>query len=327
MSRIDLSMNETPYPPLPSIRRLVEEGAGRLNRYPDHTAGELRDALAARLDVPRAQVAVGPGSAGLGQHLLQALDPQRGEVVYPALSFEAYPLMIANAGARGVPVPLDGVDHDLTAMRAAVTGETRCVLLCSPNNPTGAALPHDAVESFVDTLPPDVVVILDEAYREFVTDPLACDGLALARDRGNVCLLRTFSKAYGLAALRVGYAVAPQPITARAAMIGAVFFPNSLAQAAAVAALADGASAELAGRCADLAQARDRLYDRLTALGLPVATSQANFLWLPLGADAEAVAARCRDAGILVRAYPGQGVRITVGDAEANDRLCAAVAP
>ncbi|MBB4956989.1 histidinol-phosphate aminotransferase [Micromonospora polyrhachis] len=314
-------MNETPYPPLPSVRRLVMGGASRLHRYPDHAAAELLATLAARLGVPAAQLVVGPGSAGLCQHLIQAIAPQGGTVVHAALSFEAYPLIIANAGARPVPVPLADHRHDLTAMADAVTADTRCVLVCNPNNPTGTVLHRAEIERFLDRIPPEVVVIVDEAYREFVTDPDVPDLVAVAGDRGNLCVLRTFSKAYGLAALRVGYAVAPPGIAAAARLRGAVFFPSGPGQAAAVASLDPVAEAELLTRCAELARHRRQLSDQLAALGLPVVPSQANFVWLTLGTDAEAFTAHCRRAGILVRSHPGQGVRITVGDAAANRRL------
>ena len=320
----DLSMNETPYPPLPSLARLVEREASRLNRYPDHTAGALQSALAARLAVPAERIVVGPGSAGLAQHLIQALGPHRDEVVYPSLSFEAYPLMIANAGARPVPVGPDGTGHDLAAMADAVTDRTRCVLICNPNNPTGSALRRAELVRFLDRIPPDVVVIIDEAYREFVTDPEVPDAISVLGDQANVCVLRTFSKAYGLAALRVGYAVTPPRIAAATRMVGAFFFPTGPGQLAAAAALAPSAEADLRVRCADLAGQRSRLHARLTALGLPVPPSQANFLWLPLGQRSASFVRWCRDAGILVRGYPELGVRVTVGTAEENDRLVAA---
>ena len=321
---VDLSMNELPYPPLPSVRRLVEEGAARLNRYPDHSAAAVIAALASRLDVPAERVMVGPGSAALCQHLVQALRPRGGHVMHPALSFEAYPLIIANGGARPVPVPMDGPRPDLDAMAKAVDADTRAVLLCNPNNPTGAALGHDELIRFLDRIPSDVVVIVDEAYREFVTDPVVADGLELHRDGGNVCVLRTFSKAYGLAALRIGYGVAPPDIAAATRMVGMVSFPGSLGQAAAVASLEPAADHELARRCTRLAAARQRLHDELHAAGLPVEPSQANFVWLPVGERAAGFAEHCHGRGVLVRAYPGHGVRVTVGSDEDNALLCAA---
>jgi histidinol-phosphate aminotransferase len=320
----DLSMNETPYPPLPSIRRLVLQGAATMHRYPDHGSSALTAGLARWLSVGPEAILVGPGSAGLCQHLVQALGP-KPDVVHAALSFEAYPLIVRNAGARGVPVPMDGYRHDLPAMAAAVTDQTRCVLLCNPNNPTGAVLHRDEVEAFLDRIPADVPVLIDEAYREFVTDPDVPAGLDLYRARDNVCVLRTFSKAYGLAALRVGYAVVPPRVALPARTAGAMFFPGSLGQAAALASLEPEVTAEVNQRCAALAASRRRLSDALHGLGLPVAPSQANFIWLPLAEQAVPFAARAAGAGILVRAIDGLGVRITVGTDEANDRLCAFV--
>jgi len=316
----DLSMNETPYPPLPSIRRLVQDGSAELNRYPDRQCLALVAALAARLDVPEEAIVVGPGSAGLCQHLIQAFGP-KPEVVHAALTFEGFPLFVRNAGARSVAVPMNGYGQDLPAMAAAVTSQTRCVLLCNPNNPTGALAHRDEIEEFLDRIPGDVPVVIDEAYREFVTDPDAPEGIDIYRAHDNVCVLRTFSKAYGLAALRVGYAVLPPRMTPLARLTGAVFFPGSLAQAAALASLEPGVTAELMARCAALAVSRAQLSGALRDLGLTVAPSEANFLWLPLGGQAAPFAARARESGILVWPVDGAGVRITVGSDEANDRL------
>jgi histidinol-phosphate aminotransferase len=316
----DLSMNETPYPPLPSIRRLVQEGSAEINLYPDRQSLALVAALAGRLGVPEEAIVVGPGSAGLCQHLIQAFGP-RPDVVHAALTFEGFALFVRNAGGRSVAVPMDGYGHDLPAMAAAVTGQTRCVLICNPNNPTGALLHRDEIEAFLDRIPADVPVLIDEAYREFVTDPDAPDGMDLYRSHDNVGVLRTFSKAYGLAGLRVGYAVLPPRMVPLARLIGAVFFPGRLSQAAALASLQPEVTGELMQRCATLAQSRTRLTAELRDLGLPVAPSQANFLWLPLGAQAKPFADQAREAGILVWLVDGQGVRITVGSDEANARL------
>ena len=320
----DLSMNETPYPPLPALRRVVEDGAARLNRYPDRTAGALTGALARWLGVGPEEILVGPGSAGLCQHLVQALG-SKPDVVYPALSFEGYPLIVGNAGANGVPVPMDGYRIDLSAMVAAVTGATRCVLICNPNNPTGSVLHRAELDDFLDRVPAGVPVIIDEAYRDFVTDSDVPDAVDLHRAHPNVCVLRTFSKSYGLAALRVGYAVLPPELAPAARMIGMVFFPGTLGQTAALRALEPDVTAELERRCATLARSRARLIADLRGLGLTVAPSQANFLWLPLGERAAPFAAAAREAGILVMALDGRGVRITIGSDEANDRLLAFV--
>ncbi len=327
MSVYDLSMNESRFGPLPSVRAAVEQGAAQLHRYPSHTAAGLVSALASHLDVPATEVLVGPGSAGLTQNLIASLAPDRPEVVYAALSFEAYPLMVVNTGCRPVPVPMAGYAHDLDAMAAAVTEQTRCVLICNPNNPTGAVLGRAELTAFLDRVPDSVPVIIDEAYREFVTDPDAADGMALRAGRGNVCVLRTFSKAYGLATLRVGYAVVPEAIAQRARMTNMVFYPGGLAQLAAVAALEPEAEKQVLERCAEFAGIRAQFTEDLRAAGLDVPDSQANFVWLPLGAAAEDFAARCQAAGVLVRAHPGLGVRVTVGTDEANQRQLSVVAP
>jgi histidinol-phosphate aminotransferase len=316
----DLSMNETPYPPLPSIRRLVQDGAAELNRYPDRQSLALVAALSARLGVPEEAIVVGPGSAGLCQHLIQSFGP-RPDVVHAALTFEGFALFVRNAGGRSVAVPMNGYGHDLPAMAAAVTDETRCVLLCNPNNPTGALLHRDEIEAFLGRIPADIPVVIDEAYREFVTDPDAPEGIDIYRAHENVCVLRTFSKAYGLAALRVGYAVLPPRMAPLARLIGAVFFPGRLSQAAALASLQPEVTGELMQRCDELAASRARLTAQLRDLGLAVAPSEANFLWLPLGDQAAPFAGRAREAGILVWLVDGEGVRITIGSDAANARL------
>jgi histidinol-phosphate aminotransferase len=316
----DLSMNETPYPPLPALRRVVEDGAALLNRYPDRLAGALTAGLARHLGVAPETVLVGPGSAGLCQHLVQAFGP-KPEVVHAELSFEGYPLIVRNAGATGVPVPMAGYGHDLPAMADAVTDRTRCVLICNPNNPTGSVLRRAELEAFLERVPADVPVIVDEAYRHFVTDPDVPDAVDLHRAHPNVCVLRTFSKAYGLATLRVGYAVVPPGLAMAARMVGVVFFPGGLGQAAALRALEPDVTAELERRCAALVESRAKLTADLRGLGLTVAPSEANFVWLPLGDGTAAFARAAREAGILVAALDGRGVRITVGSDEANARL------
>ncbi len=321
----DMSMNESRFGPLPSVRAAVEQGAAQLHRYPSHMAAELVSALAGHYEVSPAEVLAGPGSAGLIQNLIAALGPERTEVVYPALSFEAYPLMVMNTNCRPVPVPMAGYGLDLDAMAAAVTDNTRCVLICNPNNPTGSILGRDELTAFLDRVPASVPVILDEAYREFVTDPDAADGMRLRAGRDNVCVLRTFSKAYGLATLRVGYAILPEAIAAKVRMTNMVFYPGGLAQLAAVAALEPEADKQMQERCAELAGIRARFIDDLRAAGLDVPDSQGNFVWLPLGADAEDFVARARAAGILLRAHPGLGVRVTVGTDEANQLLLGVV--
>jgi histidinol-phosphate aminotransferase len=224
-----------------------------------------------------------------------------------------------------VRVPLTaGEEHDLDAMAGAVTDRTRLIFVCSPNNPTGVAIPRAALERFLDRVPEDVLVVLDEAYREFVRDELVPDGIALYRERPNVCVLRTFSKAYGLAGLRVGYAVAREPVAAALRKTAVPFGVSQIAQDAAVASL--HSEAALMRRVEALVAERTRVAGALAAQGWTVPDSQANFVWLRLGEATVDFAAACEEAGVTVRPFPGEGVRITVGEREANDMLLAVAA-
>ena len=204
-----LSSNENPYPPLPGVLEATAEAVGRMNRYPDMANAAMTSALGDRLEVEANRLAFGTGSVAVLYHLLQATCEAGDEVVYAWRSFEAYPIAVLITGATPVPVPLGpGAVHDLAAMRAAITPATRAVLLCTPSNPTGPALPHAEVVAFVDGVPEQVMVVLDEAYVEFVTGEDRLRGLEVLAGRPNVVVLRTFSKAYGLAGFRVGYCVA-----------------------------------------------------------------------------------------------------------------------
>ena len=209
-----------------------------MNRYPDMAVGALSQALAKRLDVPVEHLATGTGSVGVLGQLIQATCDPGDEVVYAWRSFEAYPIVVAIAGATSVQVPLDAdARHDLDAMPAAITERTRLVLVCTPNNPTGPVVHQDELDAFLDRVPRDVLVVIDEAYLEFVTDPEAPDALATYRQRPNVAVLRTFSKAYGLAGLRVGYAVAHEPVAQALRKTAVPFGVSDIAQQAAIASL------------------------------------------------------------------------------------------
>ncbi|ARQ69707.1 histidinol-phosphate transaminase [Streptomyces marincola] len=317
-----LSSNENPYPPLPGVLEEAVAAAGSLNRYPDMAASALLDGLAAHFGVPAAHLAVGTGSVGVAQQLLQATAGPGDEVMYAWRSFEAYPIITRISGAVPVEVPLTADEgHDLPAMADAITPRTRLIFLCNPNNPTGTALGRAALEAFLDRVPPDVLVVLDEAYREFVRDPEVPDGLDVYRDRPNVCVLRTFSKAYGLAGLRVGFAVAHEPVAAALRKTAVPFGVSQIAQDAALASLR--AEPELLKRVDALVGERTRVADGLAAQGWRVPVSQANFVWLRLGERTAAFAAACEEAGVMVRPFAGEGVRITVGEPEANDILLA----
>lgn len=315
-----ISSNENPYPPLPGVLKVVADAALVMNCYPDMAVTELTLALAERLDVPPEHIATGTGSVGvLGQLIAATCDPG-DEVIYAWRSFEAYPIIVAIAGAVSVQVPLDAdARHDLAAMAAAITPRTRLILVCTPNNPTGPAVHQDELEEFLDTVPGDVLVVIDEAYVEFVTDDQAPDGLATYAARPNVAILRTFSKAYGLAGLRVGYAVAHEPVAEALRKTALPFGVSTIAQQAAIASL--DAFDELKERVDALVAERRRVVAGLRRQGWHVPETQANFVWLPLGADADSFAAAADKAGLVVRTFAGEGARCTIAETEANDRL------
>lgn len=313
-----LSSNENPYPPLPGVLEVAVAAAGAMNRYPDMFCTELVAELAKRYEVPEAHIATGTGSVGVLQQIVQATAGEGDEIVYAWRSFEAYPIIAQISGATSVRVPLTAEErHDLPAMADAITDRTRLVLLCSPNNPTGPAIGAAELDDFLARVPDDVLVVVDEAYAEFVRDPAVADGLATYQARDNVAVLRTFSKAFGLAGLRVGFAVAPEPVAEALRKTAVPFGVSVVAQRAAVASLA--AESLLAQRVAALVAERTRVAGALRGQGWTVPETQANFVWLRLGADTPAFAADCELAGVMVRPYGEEGVRITIGEQAAND--------
>ncbi|WP_377270280.1 histidinol-phosphate transaminase [Peterkaempfera sp. SMS 1(5)a] len=313
-----LSSNENPYDPLPGVLDAVAGTAATLNRYPDMACSGLTAELAQRFGVPPEHIATGTGSVGVAQQLLQSTAGPGDEVVYAWRSFEAYPIITQISGATAVQVPLTpGEVHDLDAMAAAVNERTRLVFVCNPNNPTGTVVRRAELERFLDRVPADVLVVLDEAYREFIRDETVPDGVDLYRDRPNVCVLRTFSKAYGLAGLRVGFAIAHEPVAAALRKTAVPFGVSQLAQDAAVASLR--AEEALLARVESLVQERTRVADTLAGQGWTVPESQANFVWLRLGDRTMDFAAACEQAGVVVRPFAGEGVRVTIGETAAND--------
>ncbi|OMQ15680.1 histidinol-phosphate transaminase [Modestobacter sp. VKM Ac-2676] len=322
---VKLASNEVAFPPLPGVLAAIAMTAGETNRYPDNGATLLTAALAERYGVATGQVATGCGAVTVLQQLTQAYNDPGTGIAFAWRSFEMYPLLAQVAGARAQQVPLvpgtpgGAADtHDLDGLAAVVDESTRLVLVCNPNNPTGTAVRRAELERFLDAVPETTLVVLDEAYREFVTDPDVPDGVELMRGRPNVAVLRTFSKAWGLAGLRVGYLLAEDPAVADAVRRTHVpFSVSSIAQAAAVAALA--AEDEVRDRCAAVVAERDRLTAALRERGLPVADSQANFLWLPLGERTTAVAAALESQAVITRPFAGEGLRVTVGTPEEDD--------
>ena len=322
---IKLASNETVHGPLPSVREAIAAATEAINRYPDNGNVELREHLARHLsiegEVTPDRIAVGCGSVSLCQQLIQITCTVGDEVVFGWRSFEVYPLQVRVAGATPVGVPLRDHTFDLDAMLAAITDRTRLIFVCNPNNPTSTVVDPDELARFVAAVPPEILVVIDEAYVEYIRDGLLPDSLGLANTHPNVVVLRTFSKAYGLAGLRVGYAVGdPEVITA----LGKVYVPftsSTISQAAAIASLA--AAGELLARTDAVVEERVRVSAELARLGYRLPATQANFVWLPLGEHTADFARRAAQARVLVRPYADEGARVSIGARDENDAFLA----
>jgi histidinol-phosphate aminotransferase len=320
---IKLASNEVPYGPLPGVVEAIAEAAANAHRYPDMAVVALRESLATRLGVSPDRIATGCGSVGLCEHLATVTCRDGDEIVFSWRSFEAYPIIAASAAAVSVRVPnTTDHGHDLSAMAAAVTDRTRLVLVCNPNNPTGTVAREAELTAFLNDVPEDILVVIDEAYREFVTDPDVPDGAAVYGDRPNVVVLRTMSKAWGLAGLRVGYLVAQPSVAGAVRKVVTPFSTSGVAQAAALAALR--ADQEMSRRAALVVAERERVESAVRAWLPEVPPTQSNFVWLPLRDRAADFAAACEAAGLIVRAFAGDGVRVTIGTAEENDAFLVA---
>jgi histidinol-phosphate aminotransferase len=329
---VSLASNESPYPPLMEVQRAIERALGTLNRYPDPSNSLLRGRLSDRYGVPPERIAIGNGSCDILLAAGEALLEPGAEVVYAWPSFSVYPHLSAASGARAVTVSLDSSDrHDLEAMLAEITVATRLVLVCNPNNPTSTALPLARIADFLDEVPAHVCVIVDEAYCEFnlLEDPDASIGLL---DRHpNLVLLRTFSKVYGLCGLRVGFALCGTQQLPRALdQVRQPFFCNALAQAAAVEALAHQDA--VIERVTRTVAERISVDERLRALRLEPADSQANFCWFRLGEDQDEleVMRGLSERGVLVRGGTALGaegaLRVTYGTPAENAQFLQALA-
>lgn len=318
---IKLASNEVAAPPAPAVLAAIARAAAGGNRYPDLGVVELTGRIADLYALAPEQVAVGCGSVTLCQQLVQigCLGPG-DEVLFAWRSFEAYPIVTQIGGAEIRTVPLDAdFRHDLVAMAAAVTERTRVVFVCSPNNPTGPAVHRDEFVRFLGAVPSDVLVVLDEAYAEFVTDPDAVSGRPLLDAHQNLVVLRTFSKAYRLAGLRVGYALTSEEVATALRKVAPPFGVSSVAQAGAVAALEH--REEILADCAAVVAERDRVAAGLRGSGFTVPETQANFVWLPLGDRTAAFATHCGERKVIVRPFATDGVRVTVSTPEENDLL------
>jgi len=322
---IKLASNENPVPPVDRVVAAIQAAAAGLNRYADHRASELRSAIATSVGVNDDQVTVGAGSSGLLQQLCMTYLEPGDEVVYPWRSFEVYPVFTALMGGVAVPVPLDaGLGFDLDGLVAAVTPRTKLIFLATPNNPIGNGTTVPELRSLLERVPPDVVVCIDEAYREFL-DPGFGDPVSeLLPDFANAVVTRTFSKAHGLAGARVGYAIGD------ARLIGALdktllpFAVSALAQAGALAALQNPEVIGL-GVTAILAE-RARVEVELAAAGWTFPNHQGNFVWLEVGRATDELAMAMERNGVIVRPFGGEGIRVTIGTAAENDRFLTSLA-
>jgi histidinol-phosphate aminotransferase len=315
-----LSSNEIAHSPLPSVLAAIVDAANDINRYPDPFTTKLNQAISEKFAVPVDQIATGTGSVGVCQQIIQAVAGADDEVIYAWRSFEAYPIITTIAGAKSVQVPLttDG-QHDLAGMLAAITPKTRVIFVCTPNNPTGGIVTQQQINDFLADVPKDILVVIDEAYVEFNRDANAIDGVATMKANSNVGVLRTFSKAYGLAGLRVGYFMGPNNIAEAVRKTAVPFGVSNIAQVAAVASLEH--EAELFQRVDEVITERTWFESELASLSFKLAPSQANFVWLPLGNRTEEFALRSEGIAVSIRPFPGEGVRISIGERPALERV------
>ncbi|MFE3291139.1 aminotransferase class I/II-fold pyridoxal phosphate-dependent enzyme [Rhodococcus sp. NPDC059234] len=322
--RFELALSENPFRPLRSVRRALERAVARANRYPEFLPHRLPALIAGRLGLDPAQVVVGAGATGVALQALQALARPGQRIVYASPTFDGYPILASMVGLEQVAVPLrpDG-QQDLATMAEAVDDRTALVVVCRPHNPTGTVVGADALLEFLAAVPDHVVVVLDEAYVEFVAPALTVDSRKLVGRFPNVLVLRTFSKAYGLAALRIGYGFGVSELVERVHRLQLPFGIGGLAEPAVRASFE--AQSELAERVRAINTERDRMRAELSAVGIETPCSHANFLYLP--ASGRRVAARLADAGVAAKTYPSGAVRIAVGDPIAGRAVLHALTP
>jgi histidinol-phosphate aminotransferase len=320
-----LASNESPFPPHPRVVEAIARTATAMNRYPDPDATLLRSRLAERYETDPSRVAVGNGSCEILLAAADALCEPGAEILYAWPAFSMYPYLPALTGAREVRVPLAAGDvHDLEAMAAEVTAATQLLLICNPNNPTATHIPAAEIGAFCERIPPHVTVILDEAYIEFQTNDDPDATLDLLADFPNLVVQRTFSKCYGLAGLRVGYAIGSPSFRAAVDAVRQPFSVNALAQAAGAEAILH--QDDVLRRVESTVAERLRVEEGLRELGLQTSETQANFSWVDLGdADEGAVVAGLAARNIAVRAGTPLGdpghIRVSYGTAEENERF------
>ena len=317
--------------PVPEVARVLAEFA-TVHRYPDPLSTALRQKLSARLGVDADDIVTGAGSLGALNQILKTFagvnaDGVQDEVIYAWRSFEAYPILVGIMGARSVQVPnLPDGSHDLDAMAAAITERTRLILVCTPNNPTGPAVTESQIRAFLAKVPSHIPVVIDEAYFEFCAastvqegEEPPLNGLDIYCDFENVIILRTFSKAQGLAGLRVGYSISHPQITQHLRVAVTPFAVTALAEAAAIASIEHGDA--VMERVSHLVSERERVTARLCELGYEFPSTYANFVWLPLGERTGEFVQLMAEHALSVRAFGTEGVRVSIGEVEANDRF------
>lgn len=315
---IKLASNENPYSPDSDVAAAITDAIAGLNRYGDHRATAMRSTIAQWLALPAEMIAVGCGSSGLLQQLVLTYVDPGDEVVFPWPSFEIYPVFCATFAARDVRVDLVDLEFDLAAVAAAVTERTKLVFLATPNNPTGTAVSTGDIGQLLDSISDEVIVVIDEAYREF-NDPAFGDPVTdLLPSHRNVVVTRTFSKAYGLAGLRSGYAIADPEVVTELDKVLLAFSVNNLAQAGAIAAIEHRENAQ--ERVAELVSERNRVTEALRSAGWNFPDSHANFIFVPTGERTDDIYLRMEKAGVVTRPFTGFGVRITISTREENDR-------
>ena len=331
LTQYKLSSNENPLGPVPEVARVLAEFV-TVHRYPDPLSTALRHKLSARLGVDADDIVTGAGSLGALNQILKTFagvnaDGVQDEVIYAWRSFEAYPILVGIMGARSVQVPnLPDGSHDLDAMAAAITARTRLILVCTPNNPTGPAVTESQIRAFLAKVPAHIPVVIDEAYFEFCaastvpdSEEAPLNGLDIYRDYENVIILRTFSKAQGLAGLRVGYSISHPQITQHLRVAATPFAVTALAEAAAITSIEhEDAVME---RVSHLVAERERVTARLRELGYDFPSTYANFVWLPLGERTGEFVQLVSEHALSVRAFGTEGVRVSIGEGEANDRF------
>lgn len=315
---IKMASNENPHPPIPAIVEAMTAAVTGVNRYGDNTCSDLRRAVADMIDVEAESVTIGAGSSALLGQIVDAFVDPGDRIVYPWRSFEYYPILAARSAAEAVTVPLADGHIDLDALAAAVTADTKLVFVATPNNPTGTAVTTAAIGSMLEAITTDTLVVIDEAYREF-NDPAHGDPVTdLLPDHPNVLVTRTFSKGQGLAGLRVGYAVGLPDVIAQLIKVAAPFAVSNVAQAAAKAAIEH--HHEIMDVVGELLVERQRVTERLGAAGIEHPAPYGNFVWIPIGERTDDLTLALERTGIVVRPFPPEGIRITIGTSDQNDR-------